>query len=77
MTHTASVHTLDLIAPVDQEMKESELSSIRSAEADIDKQYQDAQFWNKIANIFDEANRRDYTKDNSIESFVTSSSHYL
>lgn len=69
--------TLDTIAPVDSVERESELQTIHSAEADLDKQYQDVQFWNKIANIFDEANRRDYTKDNSIESFVTSSSHYL
>lgn len=69
--------TLDTIAPVDSVERESELQTIQSAEADLDKQYQDAQFWNKIANIFDEANRRDYTKDNSIESFVTSSAYNL
>ena len=69
--------TLDTIAPVDSVERESELQTIQSAEADLDKQYQDAQFWNKIANIFDEANMRDYTKDNSIESFVTSSAYNL
>ena len=66
--------TLDTIAPVDSVERESELSSIRSAEADIDKQYEDALFWRRIANIMAEALE---TKDDSIEGAITSSSHYL
>ena len=66
--------TLDTIAPVGSVERESELSSIRSAEADMDKQYEDALFWRRIANIMAEALE---TKDDSIEGAITSSSHYL
>ncbi len=66
--------TLDLIAPVDVEERDSELFTIHSAEADIDKQYEDALFWRRIANIMAEALE---TKDDSIEGAITSSSHYL
>lgn len=77
MTTALRMDTLDLIAPVDQVQKQQELASIRSAEVDLDKAYNDAQFWNKIADIFYEATIRDYSKDNSIESAITSSAHYL
>lgn len=63
MTLPVLDQTLDVIAPVDVRERDKELSSIRSAEVDIDKQYQDAQFWRKIANIFNEVNCKDYTKD--------------
>jgi len=66
--------TLDLIAPVDVEERDSELSTITKAEADIDRLYRDSLFWRKISNIMAEAME---TKDDSIEGAITSSSHYL
>ena len=68
------MQTLDLIAPVDQEVRDSELSSIRSAEADIDKAYNDAVFWRKISNIM--ASAKEET-NNSIEGRITSSAYNL
>lgn len=66
--------TLDTIAPVDATERDSELSTITKAEADIDKQYADAQFWKNIGNILAEARE---TTDNSIAGTLTSSNHYL